>query len=297
MSDAVASAGIAADLVRLRGYHTAVRVSYLKADGTTKSPADIDVLGLHRDGDTLAVECQAFGAPTAYPNWNTPRRTSELRTYVAALATNCGQILDPRFEDVTAFDTVWIVFKGFFATAADQGRTGVKASLDAFANELAQGFGVAVRLVPSHRLFQDLVAAVAADMTVRRRRYAGPALELVRHLCAIAIHRPAEIDALADAVMTAVDEQCTHLDARWSAHGFRCGFSGGRWLCCGCLRWSCFCVVVPVVGASVVMAGLAAFYASLDMSLTTALDGEFRRANTAKIASATLDTPVRWSTR
>lgn len=197
--------GIASDLARLHGYHTEIRVPYIKADSTKNSPGDIDVLGINQHGETIAIECKAFGEPYAYPNWNTERRTSDIRGYIEELVHDCGDILDTRFEHVDSIDEIWIVFKGFFASEEDPRRTVVKRSREAFTNELEAEFGVSIRLLPSHVLIQELIETVAIDMDFRRRRYASPAMEMVRHLCAVALHRPEEISTISDSLMEISD--------------------------------------------------------------------------------------------
>lgn len=168
----------------------------------------------------LVAECKGYGAPEDYPCWLTPPYLMHIEDLVWSIATNIASVPDVRWK--AEFDArngkptdCWIVFSGYFMPGKNNPRNwkitstyhedfikniktkaeenwnkwkGSQASqiecdlLQDAEKYLSQKYGLRVRLLPVHLLIEELIIGISSDMTLRRKRYASPAAELIRWL-------------------------------------------------------------------------------------------------------------------
>ena len=186
---------------------------------TDLSQGDVDVVGLGpgSDGHLLVAECKGYGGPEAYPTWLLPKKLAEIEDMVSSAAENIASMSHPRWGPEYARrtgrpDVVWVVIPGSFAPGSDPARWRQVDGYEEFVAAMsgpaqrvwagwdqktwrseegkllsaAEAFLAAryrlaeVRLFPVHVLIEELAESVAADMVVRRKRYADPAVEMLR---------------------------------------------------------------------------------------------------------------------
>lgn len=193
-----------------------------KTDGGKKTGTqlgDLDVVGLSARGELLVAECKAYGGPESYENWLKPGRLRELNFLAWSSFQNIAEVRHPRWGPEfdarkNVPDELWLVFSGRFVALQSPASWQIKddwhknllsgarssiasmwdrrrdlsqraletACLEAVSHVFSEEWKRRVKLMPVHRLIEALVQAVAADMKVRRKRYADTSLEMIRML-------------------------------------------------------------------------------------------------------------------
>ncbi len=185
-----------------------------------KQQGDLDLIGLGPREELLVAECKGYGTTEEYQNWCTQGRITELAKLIDNCATNIKEVShsrwDPEFRTHHYRPTdIWIVFPGRLFPKRNPKKWRLQGPFDGLLepirDDLAHAWqttedteelerkvlqtfeqqfstlysGIRVRLLPVHRLLEEVFQKVPDDMCTRRKRYPDTALELIRWMVRI----------------------------------------------------------------------------------------------------------------
>lgn len=221
MSDSMAIEELAASYARLKGYIAETRIPCLNREdfeGNKKvdtQGGDIDIIGRSSSNKLLAIETKGYGGVESYNNWCKRDWILEIYNLIDKMLKT-KEIRLPRWNKLFKkkdgrFDEIWIIISGPFIPKQNINRIDLRKNwrgmefinrcikkfnklyndkyeygedkyIMLYEKELTKYFKVKCRIIPIHKLIEDLMILVSEDMFVRRKRYPDTALETFRWL-------------------------------------------------------------------------------------------------------------------
>ncbi|MFQ5777012.1 MAG: hypothetical protein ACE5IP_03285 [Terriglobia bacterium] len=172
MSEPMALETLAEHLLRFEGYWTQTRVPFK----TRRGNSDWDVVGMSPSGRVVVAECKGVGSPRDYLNWDTPAKQRKIERWCKKAEDNWRYFLRSPANKRLQLRRI-NEFRLFLPGKLP--RSNAREKLEA---RLQRKYSFPVRLFSVQEIIQKLKLHVQRDMKERGKRYADPALEMIRWL-------------------------------------------------------------------------------------------------------------------
>lgn len=204
---------------KLLGYFTETRVPVLLKETKSgdkkedKQLSDLDVIGHSLSNNLIIIESKAYGSVEKYSNWCNRNRILDIYNFIYEKKL-IKQIMIDKWQRIfkkNGIGEMWIILPGYFEQkqlikrfdkASYRGDYFINSCIHEFnrmykdgewdyiesdyiklfERKLRKEFGFKCKIIPVHKLIEDLMLIVCDDIFKRRKRYSDTALETFRWL-------------------------------------------------------------------------------------------------------------------